>query len=98
MNEPVLICVELDTVPVGNCVDEEIIPAGKPEGYTYDAVVANDAVLGVNVMDVAALAVMALFAQLLVPVNDPTNEPVNEPVLICVELDTTPVGKPDGLT
>ena len=30
-----------------------------PEGYTYDAVVANDAVEGVNVILVAALAVVA---------------------------------------
>jgi hypothetical protein len=33
---------------------------------------------------------MALFAQLLVPINAPVNEPVNEPVLICAELLTVP--------
>ena len=43
-----LIWVELDTVPTG-----------KPDGYTYDEVVANDAVLGVNVILVAADAVVA---------------------------------------
>jgi hypothetical protein len=55
-------------------------------------VVANDAVAGVNVIDVAADAVVAkeeetaLLAQLLVPNNDPLwipiNDPVNDPVLI----------------
>ena len=71
-----------------------------------EAVVANDAVVGVNVILVAALAVVAneleiaLFAQLPVPVNEPTNEPVNEPVngavreLNCVELDIIPDGTP----
>ena len=59
---------------------------------------ANDAVGGVNVIDVAAEAVVAndddiaLFAQLEVPNNAPVNEPVNEPVLICEELDTNPLG------
>jgi hypothetical protein len=49
---------------------------------------ANDAVVGMNVMDVAADAVVAneldtaLFAQLLVPVNTPANDPLNDPVLI----------------
>ena len=47
MNEPVLIWVELDTIPIGN-----------PDGFTYDEVVANDAVLGVKVILVAALAVV----------------------------------------
>jgi hypothetical protein len=53
-----LICVDDDTVPEGNWVELEIVPAGNPEGNTYDEVVANDAVLGVNVIDVAALAVV----------------------------------------
>lgn len=63
-----------------------------------DAVVANDAVDGVNVIEVAAEAVIAkeldiaLLAQLDVPINVPVNEPVNEPVLICVELLTIPTG------
>ena len=49
---------------------------------------ANDAVGGVNVIDVAAEAVVAkeddiaLLAQLLVPINTPVNDPLNEPVLI----------------
>ena len=46
MNEPVLICVELDTVPEGNWVELDMIPIGRPEGYTYDDVVANEEVLG----------------------------------------------------
>jgi hypothetical protein len=66
----------------------------------------NEPVLTAKVIDVAADAVVAneleiaLLAQLLVPNNDPlwipTNEPVKEPVLICAELDTVPVGNPDG--
>jgi len=48
LNDPVLICCELETVP-----------AGKPDGKTYDAVVAKDAVAGINVIEVAALAVTA---------------------------------------
>lgn len=60
--------------------------------------VANDADAGVNVMDVAAEAVVAnelditLLAQLLVPIKFPVNDPLNDPVLICVELDTNPAG------
>lgn len=41
---------------------------------------------------------VALFAQLLVPINAPVKEPLNEPVLICSELDTTPTGNPLGNT
>jgi len=76
LNEPVLICVEDDTVPTGSTVGAN------------DAEVANDAVAGVNVIEVAALAVdakdddTALLAQLEVPINVPTNDPLNEPVLI----------------
>jgi len=44
------------------------------------AVVANEAVDGINVIDVAALAVVANDAVVI--------EPLNEPVLICCELDT----------
>jgi hypothetical protein len=61
-------------------------------------VVANEADVGVNVIDVAAEAVVAneldiaLLAQLLVPMKFPVNDPLNDPVLICVELDTVPVG------
>jgi hypothetical protein len=49
----------------------------------------NEPVLTVNVMDVAAEAVVAndeeiaLLAQLLVPINVPVNDPLNDPVLIC---------------
>ena len=43
-------------------------------------------------------ALIALFAQLLVPTKFPVNEPLNEPVLICVELETVPLGNPDGST
>jgi hypothetical protein len=35
---------------------------------------------------------VALFAQLLVPINVPVKEPLNEPVLICTELLTIPDG------
>ena len=93
VNDPVLICRELDTIPEGN-----------PVGNTYELVIANDAVAGVNVIDVAADAVVAkeldttLVAQLAVPNKDPVNDPVNDPVLICAELDTVPVGNPVGST
>ena len=69
-----------------------------PAFAAYDAVIAYEEVLGVNVILVAALAVVAkedditLFAQLLVPRNEPVNDPVNEPVFICAELDTVPGG------
>ena len=45
-------------------------------GGAYDAVVANE----------AEVALAAL------PSNEPVNEPVNDPVLICRELDTSPLG------
>jgi hypothetical protein len=35
-------------------------------------------------------------AQLDVPSNVPANDPLNDPVFIWVELDTVPVGNPDG--
>jgi len=76
LNEPVFICAEDDTTPDGNIVG------------AYDADVANDAVAGVNVMLVAALAVVAndeltaLLAQLPVPTNVPIKEPLKLPVLI----------------
>lgn len=63
---------------------------------------ANEAVAGTKVMLVAALAVVAneelteLDAQLEVPSNVPVNEPVKLPVLICTELDTTPLGNMVG--
>lgn len=65
---------------------------------------ANEAVDGVNVIDVAAEAVVAneadttLLAQLLVPKNVPVNDPLKLPVLICTELDTVPSGSPDERT
>lgn len=55
----------------------------------YDAVVEQDAVVGVKVMLVAALAVVAYEAE---PNNDPVKEPVKDPVLTCMELDTNPTG------
>jgi hypothetical protein len=62
---------------------------------TYEAVCANDAVVGVNVMDVAVLAVVAnelditLLAQLLVPNSEPVipRDTFNDPVS-CVLPDT----------
>ena len=64
--------------------------------------VANEEDSGINVIDVAAEAVVAneldiaFCAQLLVPVNVPINGPVKLPVLIWVELDTVPVGRMVG--
>ncbi len=64
----------------------------------YEAVVANEADVGVNVIDVAADAVVAneelteLLAQLLVPIKFPVNEPLKLPVFICKELETVPDG------
>jgi len=48
VNDPVLICRELLTVP-----------AGSPDGNTYDDVIAKEAVDGTNVIEVAAEAVVA---------------------------------------
>jgi hypothetical protein len=84
---PVLICNELDTVPAGSIVGAK------------EAVVANDAVDGTNVIEVAAEDVVAnealieLFDQLLVPIKFPVNDPLKLPVLICSELETVPAGK-----
>jgi hypothetical protein len=75
-----------------NCSELETVPAGTvAEAFSAKlAVVAKEAVDGVNVMDVAADAVVAkdaettLLAQLAVPnvepLRTPRNEPVKEPV------------------
>ena len=83
----------------------EFNPSNKSAFVAYEDVIANEevtlldddieneAVVGVNVILVAADAVVAneeliaLVAQLLVPITVPVNDPLNEPVLICVELD-----------
>jgi hypothetical protein len=91
VNEPVLICSELLTIPVGNIVGAKDADVAKDADcgvnvidVAADAVVAKDAVSGVNVIDVAADAVVAnddertLVAN-KIPVNDPLNEPT-EPV------------------
>jgi hypothetical protein len=75
----VLIWVELLTIPAGNIVGAN------------DAVVANDDVNGVNVIDVAADAVVANDA-LTAVLASPINDPVKLPVLIWVELLTIPAG------
>jgi hypothetical protein len=60
--------------------------------------VANDADVGINVIDVAADAVVlnelliALLAKLPVPSKVPVNEPEKLPVFICNELLTIPDG------
>lgn len=79
VNDPVLICCELETVPTGN-----------PDGNTYEAVVANEAVAGTNVILVAALAVVAkedvvvneLLTTPVIPLPLPLNptDEVTEPV------------------
>ena len=61
----------------------------------YDAEVANDDVNGVNVIDVAADAVVANDAEIAV-LASPINDPVKLPVLICKELLTIPVGNMVG--
>jgi hypothetical protein len=78
VKEPVLICAELDTVPA-------TIGA-------HDADVANEAVAGVNVIELAALAVVANEAvagvnvmlvaaeAVVAKLLDPNSKPVNEPV------------------
>jgi hypothetical protein len=76
---PVLICKELLTIPAGNMVGAK------------DADVANDDVNGVNVIDVAADAVVAKDAEIAV-LASPINDPVKLPVLICKELLTIPAG------
>jgi hypothetical protein len=76
---PVLICTELLTIPAGNIVGAK------------DADVANDDVNGVNVIDVAADAVVAKDAEIAV-LASPINDPVKLPVLIWVELLTIPAG------
>ncbi len=79
VKDPVLIWVELLTIPAGNIVGAN------------DAVVANDDVNGVNVIDVAADAVVANDA-LTAVLASPINDPVKLPVLIWVELLTIPAG------
>ena len=82
VNDPVLICKELLTIPLGNIVGAK------------DAEVANDAVSGVNVIDVAADDVSANDA---VPNNDPVNceditEAVNDPnTILDPDINTDPV-------
>ncbi len=61
----------------------------------YDAEVANDDVNGVNVIDVAADAVVANDAEIAV-LASPINDPVKDPVLICKELLTIPAGNMVG--
>jgi hypothetical protein len=72
VNTPVLICRELLTIPAGNMVGAN------------DADVANDDVNGVNVIDVAADAVVENDAEVILPLK--------LPVLICRELLTIPAG------
>ena len=85
VNEPVFICDELDTTPLGNVaftayddvIANEAVLGIKVILVAALAVVLNDAVEGMNVMLVAALAVVlndeliALLAQLLVPNSEP---------------------------
>ena len=90
-----------------NCSELETVPAAADAAFSAKlAVVAKEAVDGVNVMDVAADAVVAkdaevtLLAQLAVPnvepLRTPRNDPVKEPVngrvseLNCSELETVP--------
>jgi len=80
---PVLICKELLTIPDGSMVGAN------------DAEVANDDVNGVNVIDVAADAVVANDAEMAV-LASPINDPVKLPVLICRELLTIPDGSMVG--
>jgi hypothetical protein len=92
---PVLICVELLTVPVGNPLGStydadvafDAVPVNGPRNNEADTVVANIDPVTINpdgnVTDpVKYDADIALVAQLDVPIKVPVNEPVNEPVLI----------------
>ena len=99
---PVLIWVELLTIPVGNIVgaNDAVVAKDDVSGVNVmdvaaDAVVAKDAVNGVNVIDVAADAVVANDA-LVAVLASPINDPVKLPVLICKELLTTPDGSMVG--
>ena len=79
-------------------------PVPEPAYVAYDAVVANEDDVGMNVILVAADADTAFDAQLAVPTNVPKCEPVKEPVnasvnvLNCVELDIILFGNPNGFT
>ena len=80
-----MICVELDTVPEGNCVDEETVPIGNPEGYTYEAVVANEALVAfvANEAEVATKAYDAVLGTNVLKFTLPLNP---EPVLVKVKF------------
>ena len=71
-----------------SCKELEIVPIGKPEGSTYDEVMALDE-------DTAHEAV---------PVSDPAKDPEKDPVmglvklLSCKELEIVPTGNPLGST
>ena len=99
---PVLIWVELLTIPAGNMfgANDAVFANDDVNGVNVidvaaDAVVAKDAVNGVNVIDVAADAVEANDAEVAV-LASPINDPVKLPVLICTELLTTPDGSMVG--
>ena len=99
---PVLIWIELLTIPLGNMVganDAEVanddVSGVNVIDVAADDVVANDDVSGVNVIDVAADAVVANDAEIAV-LASPINDPVKLPVLICTELLTTPDGSMVG--
>lgn len=80
VNDPLLTCAELVTMFGGKFNAKE-------------AVLANEAVAGINVIDVAAEAVVANEADPNIdPVKIPLNEPVNDPLLTCAELVTMLLG------
>jgi hypothetical protein len=76
---PVLICRELDTVPTGSIVGAYELLIAKLEVVALLELIVNEALI-------------ALLAQLLVPIKFPVNEPEKLPVLICTDDDTSPFG------
>jgi hypothetical protein len=74
--------------PVTDPVNEPLYPrstAGSNTPGAYDALSAHCDVYAPDTND-------AVEANDDVPFNEPVNDPVNEPVLVCTELDTSPLG------
>jgi hypothetical protein len=86
VNDPVLTAKVMDVA----ADDVSAYDAELTVPFTNDAVLANEAVTGTNVIEVAAEAVVAkdeliaLLAQLLVPKVDPLWVPINDPVKLPV--------------
>ena len=90
VNEPVLICAELDTNPAGKVTEMDAVLLAT----LAVRLLSNDSSCAVP-RGVKSSATCTATPAAITPDNpdpSPENDPVNEPVLICVELDTRPAG------